>query len=178
MYVTEGALKRLAHLMAGQDVNAVAITGGTISGVTLNGAIGGTTPAAGAFTTITASSTIVGSGSITATKFIEVVTAGSSAANLSNGGLTTFGSETTLANTYTLDAPVAGVRKSLICNSVSTLARTVYTGSSLVRIGATTATSSITKLVFDLADEAIIMEGISSVAWGVLCNTGSVALTS
>ena len=46
-----------------QVTSAVAITGGTITGVTINNsAIGGSTPAAGAFTTLSASSTVTLSG--------------------------------------------------------------------------------------------------------------------
>jgi hypothetical protein len=44
--------------MATQNANAVAITGGTINGAT----VGGTTPAAGTFTTLSASSTVSGTG--------------------------------------------------------------------------------------------------------------------
>lgn len=49
--------------MATQDASAVAITGGT-----LNGTLGGTTPAAGTFTTVSASSTIASSSSISDSK--------------------------------------------------------------------------------------------------------------
>lgn len=51
MTVTRGDLQRYTDLMAGQSAAAVAITGGTIDGV----AVGGTTPAAGTFTTTTQS---------------------------------------------------------------------------------------------------------------------------
>ena len=47
-----GGLKRLSLYLAGQLKSAVAITGGTINGT----AIGGTTPAAGAFTTLASTS--------------------------------------------------------------------------------------------------------------------------
>lgn len=47
---TVGGLKRLSQLMAGQPTTNVAITGGAIDGTT----VGSTTPAAGAFTTISA----------------------------------------------------------------------------------------------------------------------------
>lgn len=48
-------------LMGVQNSDAVAITGGTITGTTLNaGAIGGTTPAAGAFTTLSATGAFTG----------------------------------------------------------------------------------------------------------------------
>lgn len=54
---TIGGLKRLATYLAGQLKSAVSITGGTITGVTLNNSvIGGTTAAAGTFTTATAAS--------------------------------------------------------------------------------------------------------------------------
>ncbi len=57
MYLTIGALKRLSSYMAGQLASAIAVTGGTIAGTTINSsAIGGTTPAAGAFTTLAATS--------------------------------------------------------------------------------------------------------------------------
>jgi hypothetical protein len=49
---TIGGLKRLRTYLAGQLASAVAITGGTIDGTV----IGGTTPAAGTFTTLTATS--------------------------------------------------------------------------------------------------------------------------
>jgi hypothetical protein len=46
-----------------QDADDVAITGGAISGATINSAvIGGTTPAAGTFTTATATTVALGSG--------------------------------------------------------------------------------------------------------------------
>lgn len=50
MQVTIGALKRLTSLMAGQDNDAVDINGGSIDGTT----IGGSSAAAGTFTTISA----------------------------------------------------------------------------------------------------------------------------
>lgn len=63
MYLTIGGLKRLALYMGGQLKSAVSITGGTLSGVTVNNsAIGGTTPAAGAFTTLSASGNLTCSG--------------------------------------------------------------------------------------------------------------------
>ena len=45
-YVTIGSLRRLSQYMAGQLASAVAITGGTISGVTLTGTVTPTLPAA------------------------------------------------------------------------------------------------------------------------------------
>jgi len=52
---TIGGLKRLASYLAGQLKSAVSITGGAISGVTINNSvIGGTTAAAGSFTTVSA----------------------------------------------------------------------------------------------------------------------------
>ncbi len=128
------------------------------------------TPAPGAFTTIVASSTVTATGGL-----IETVTAGTTAATISNNGLTTFGSESTAATTYTLAAPVAGIRKSLLCNSTSTLAKTLSSGSSLVRFG---ASSTITNLVFDSANEAVILQGVSATQWAVVSNVGSVSLTS
>jgi hypothetical protein len=51
---TIGGLKRLTNYLGGQLKSAVAITGGTINGT----AIGGTTAAAGAFTTLGATGTV------------------------------------------------------------------------------------------------------------------------
>lgn len=128
------------------------------------------TPAPGSFTTIVASGTVTATGGL-----IETVTAGTTAANISNNGLTTFGSESTAATTYTLDAPVAGIRKSLLCNSTSTLAKTLYSGSTAIRFG---ASSTITNLVFDASNEAVILQGVSATQWAVVSNVGSVTLSS
>ena len=58
MYVTIGSLKRLSQLLAGQAKNSVSITGGAIDGAT----VGSTTPAAGAFTTLSSSGTHTAAG--------------------------------------------------------------------------------------------------------------------
>lgn len=59
MITTIGSLKRLANYMAGQLKSAVAITGGTIAGTTINSStVGATTPAAGKFTTLESTGTL------------------------------------------------------------------------------------------------------------------------
>lgn len=53
MYVTIGSLKRLTQLLCGQEKSSVSITGGSISGVAMNGTVGATTPSTGVFTNVT-----------------------------------------------------------------------------------------------------------------------------
>ena len=76
--------------MAQQNANAVAITGGAIDGAT----IGGTTPAAGTFTTLTATGQTSLGGVAGAEAFRAVVTAGSTARLQATGGVVSGGSGT------------------------------------------------------------------------------------
>src|SRR5690606_11755573 len=87
--------------MATQAASAVAITGGTINGVT----IGGTTPAAGTFTTVDAS------GQVTITNAgLRLTTTSNGIASFVNFGLRNFGIQTSSPNayTFTLDNVAAG----------------------------------------------------------------------
>lgn len=77
--VTIGDLKRLNHLMAGQEKNAVDITGGTISGVTFSGIIGAVTSinASGAATGLTFSGgPITSSGTLTLAGTLAIANGG------------------------------------------------------------------------------------------------------
>ncbi len=135
---TIGGLKRLSRYLAGQLASAVAITGGAIDGAT----IGGTTPA-----------------SVTGTKFISSVEAGTTAAALSNGGVSTFGSS--VATTLTLSAPVAGVKKFLYNVGTSSF---VSSGSTTIQFG---ENSSIQRLNFTAAGQGITLQGLSATKWAI-----------
>ena len=76
-------------------ITTCVINGGTLSGVTLNGAIGGTTPAAGAFTTLTASGAITfTSGTINGVTVGATTPASGAFTTLTASGAVTFTSGT------------------------------------------------------------------------------------
>lgn len=184
---TIGGLKRLSLYMAGQLASNVTITGGSVTGVTLGSsaatitggtitgvtlgssaatltggtidgmAIGGTTPASGAFTSVSSS-----------------VEDGSTAANFANFGLTKFGDETTVATTYTLTAPSrAGLLKMLASEQSDTLIKTVTASGASFNDSTT-----LTKLTFDTNAESVMLMAESTAIWRVISNVGSVGLSS
>lgn len=139
--VTLGALKRFSTLMAGQSKSAVAITGGTIDGVT----IGATTPPAATI------------------KLAYPIESGTTAANFVNYGITQFGS--TAAKTFTLAPPVTGIDKILYVNVSSTAIQTIQCDS-LSTFGL--ASSSFTKLAVDpntAKDATISLTAASATKW-------------
>ena len=158
--VTIGALKRLSLYMAGQLKSAVAITGGSIAGTTMSG------------NTVTSETN---SGGTFSTANLAVnVSDGSSAANLANNGYTKFGDETTVATTYTMDAPSrAGIVKMLRSEQGDTLIRTVIASGASFN-----DTTTNTRLTFDTNAEAVLLVAESTSVWGIASNTGSVGLSS
>lgn len=102
------------------------------------------------------------------------VESGSTGSSFLNFGETHFGS--TAAETYTMDAPVAGVRKYLFCTNASTNTKQtvdVSTGDTVL-INATGANN----LEFEAPDDAAILFGRSSTQWDVLSKTSGVSLTT
>lgn len=89
---TIGGLKRLSQLMGGQETDAVNITGGTITGI-----------------------------SLTATRLADAVETGSTATNLVNYGTSIFGSTAAVTFTMDAPT-VAGEYKFLNCNNATTAA--------------------------------------------------------
>lgn len=167
MLTTIGSLKRLSTYIGGQLASAVSITGGTINGA----AIGGTTPAAGAFTTLASSGTYTATGLIsqsnttTATALsntygvVGAMTA--SATDIVSGNLRGVRGQVTLSGTVTGGAYVMGGQNKLIvsgtmnhadCRFAASLAQLdisagTYTAGQLsalwVDAGATASTSAI-----------------------------------
>jgi len=97
------------------------------------------------------------------------VTAGSTEANISNTGTTTLGSTT--ATAYTLGAPAAGVHKVITMTGATTAAQTVTLASGTFDGTNNTAT-------FNAAAETLVLEGLTTAAYCVSSNVGSVALSS
>lgn len=147
--VTIGALKRLSNYLAGQLKSSVSITGGTISGVTVSGA------------------------TLSTANIAVNVEDGSTVTSLANNGLSTFGSESTAAATYTLAAPDrAGIVKWLRSDQTDTLIKTVNI------TGTLNDSSTLTKLLFDTNSEAVGLISESTAVWSVIANNGSVSLSS
>ena len=120
--------------------------------------------------TLTASKAIVVGSSKEIDELPRVgVTAASTAANISNAAITTLGS--TAAKAYTLDAPEAGVMKTITMTGGTTEAQTVTLASGTFDGTNNTAT-------FNAAAETLKLEGLSTAAFAVVSNVGSVALSS
>lgn len=97
------------------------------------------------------------------------VTAGSTAANISNTGITTLGS--TAATAYGMDAPAAGVHKTLTITGGTTEAQTITLDS-----GTFDGTNHIA--TFSAAKATLTLEGLSTSAFAVVGNVGTVALST
>lgn len=98
------------------------------------------------------------------------VTAESTGTNLKAGGVSTIAS-TSGAKSYTLDAPVPGVRKTIWCTAGST-ANTSKVTSSASFDGTNFAAT------FNAAGDALELVGLSATRWGIIANLGSVSLTT
>lgn len=98
------------------------------------------------------------------------VTAASTAANISNNGITTLGS--TAAKAYTLSAPVAGAKKTITCTGAGTAEKTVNAAAGTTFNG----TDDIAK--FNAAEETLDLVGLSTSRWAVRGNVGAVALST
>jgi|AACY02.16.fsa_nt_gi hypothetical protein len=98
------------------------------------------------------------------------VTTASTGENVSNSGLTVLSSAGT--KTYTLDAPEAGVVKSLFAVEATTNVLTVNSGSTDITFDGTNQ-----NLTFDANNEAVHLIGQSATRWLVLSNQGSVGLS-
>ncbi len=101
------------------------------------------------------------------------VTAGSTSATISNNGITTLNS-TGAAKAYTMAAPVAGVHKVLTCTAGSTVTGAVHTVT--LASGTFDGTNHIATL--NAEAETITLVGLSSTAYAVIANVGSVALST
>lgn len=172
MDVTIGALKRLTTLLAGQDIDAVDINGGSIDGTT----IGASTTSSGAFTTLAASGAvtltntlavtkgITGSSNLTGKQFIldTAVTTASTSAAMSAFGMTKAGA--TAAKSYPLPRPsTIGAFKYIRCTNATT--------SRKITISATASSakfnSTATKVIFSNKDDAVTLIAETSIVWGV-----------
>ncbi len=95
-------------------------------------------------------------------------TTGGTAISLTNNGVTVLSHSS--ADTFMLAPPEAGVRKTLICTSSSSVARVVRTtsasGDQTITVGNQTATK-ITFTTASTVDAAIVLVGVSSVRWAV-----------
>lgn len=98
----------------------------------------------------------------------ESVTAASTAANLTPRGVTTFSS--TVATTYVLETPIAGLIKTLVATGASTIARTVTLASGTYQ---STTGSTLTKVTLSAIGQSITLRGISTALWQVVANTGA-----
>jgi len=94
------------------------------------------------------------------------VTAASTAAALTNFGVTTLGSSTDAA--YTLAAPVAGVVKRIVQTGASTA--TTITSTTTYTFNA-----ADTVLTFNAIEDAVTLVGVSATKYVIVDNVGSVA---
>lgn len=101
----------------------------------------------------------------------EVITAASTAAALTANGVTTISS---LAAAYTMAAPVAGMRKTLMTTIISTNARTVAASTGTISIGTTGALS--VSFASTAGPQAVVLRAISATQWLIESNVNSVAL--
>lgn len=105
---------------------------------------------------------------------LDAVDTASTAANIGNSGVTQLAS--TSQSAYNLDAPVRGIRKSLVATTGSTSQAVSSTGA-----GATlnsTATGSAHTATFAGLGQALELVGLSTSKWGIVSNVGGVALSS
>ncbi len=104
-------------------------------------------------------------------KLYKPVTTGSTAATMSNSGITKITS--TATKTYNLADPVAGVQKEIICISTGTATKTVKcsTAGNNATFDATHHT-----LTFAAVNTAVILIGLSSTRWAVMSNVNSVGI--
>lgn len=119
--------------------------------------------------TVSASKAVVADASGQVDGFKVPVTAGSTTANLSNSGIKTLSSTSDLS--YAMDAPEAGVEVVLACLGTSTFIHTVTLDS-----GTFDGTNHIAKLDGDA--EVLSLKGLSTSAYTVMGNVGSVALST
>lgn len=102
---------------------------------------------------------------------IHAVAEASTASNVSAAGTTTFGSS--LAKSFTLDAPVKGLLKTLVATGVST-------GSSITPASGTiesTLGSSGSNILFTSKGQSLRLQALSTALWQVVGNVGAVTLT-
>lgn len=157
-------------------INGLTITTstGTLTipnGVTLTGpAASDTIAALGTVETFTAAQTFSGG-------FFDTVTAGTTAANFTNYGVTTFGSSN--SKTFTLNAPVAGALKFLNYTGTtsgatgSTGVMTINSGSSAITFG--NVNSSYINLLMGssiISDVMVTLKGESATKWTVVSAVG------
>src|SRR6185369_11114744 len=103
------------------------------------------------------------------------VTAGSTAATISNSGLTTLGS-TTVGAAFTLAAPtVAGQSKTLFVSTAGSSSQTVTMASGAFQ---STAGSSQNKATFTLVGQCLRVEALSTAAFAVVGNIGAVTFST
>lgn len=141
MFLTIGGLKRLSQYIGGQLASAVAFTGGTIAGVTINSsAIGGTTPAAGAFTTLSATGTLTCSGNS-----VRSVAATVSAAGTNQATATALTADINVVTTVgsgagvKLPTAVTGMKITVFSDGANNLAVYPATGGKIDALAANTA---------------------------------------
>lgn len=155
MYLTIGGLKRLSQYIGGQLASAVAFTGGTINGT----AIGGTTPAAGAFTSLSASGNLTTTGNSIRSVAATVSAAGTSQATATAltadiNDVTTVGS----GSGVRLPTAIAGMKITVFSDGANNLLVYPATGATIDAASANTAvTLSSTKRCDYIA--------LSSTAW-------------
>jgi hypothetical protein len=101
----------------------------------------------------------------------DAATSGTSGTNLKPFGITVMSSAET---TWTLDAPLPGVRKTIKRNSASTATTGVVslTNGSVVASTATFATA-----ISMNGGAAVVLEGLSSTSWALVGTYGNVVLT-
>lgn len=96
-------------------------------------------------------------------------TTGGTSISLSNEGISVISASS--ADTYMLEPPVAGCRKTLICTSSSSVARVVRTtsgsGDQTITVGNQTATK-ITFAAASTVDVAVELMGLSATRWAVV----------
>lgn len=108
---------------------------------------------------------------------IQTLSSGSTGTQITAGGVTTINSSNAL--TWTMAPPVAGVRKTICCQSTAVSgAITVRLSTSVSGNFASTAGSSFQAASFLSTNTAIHLVGLSTSLWLVVTNTSSSALTT
>ena len=100
------------------------------------------------------------------------VVAGTTSANLPNWGVSTL--DMTAGSTYTMDAPVAGVEKTIAYISTGTDAAVVSSGSTGITFNGLTAY----QLTLNAQNEGVILRGLSATRWFIVSNMNSVGLST
>lgn len=131
--------------------------------------------------TLSGTVSLTGTMSVSTTGLINlpVTTNNTTSGTLPNFGVISFGS--TLASVYSLTNPTAGGQRVCLCvTAQTTIGQVVRTASTACTIVGTTSGPGVTlrTLTFPTGGSAAELVSLSSTAWFLLVNTGTVVLSS